>query len=188
MDDCEQGCKKRCVCVSPQMERLDAEHKTFTFRVVSVCVSSLAFFAFFSGATFQVGNQRKVLLWYQACHLLVASKCGTDKKGLLLLLLSASQRRISVWRSGWEFWPWGGRWHENQEAALCLPDFILWFEWESSISFPPGPVAETSREPPSWWSDRWSVQSIVLTRALRKFALACKYKMQPCWVPKWDVK
>lgn len=73
-------------------------------------------------------------------------------------------------------------------AALCLLGFISWFEWESSASFPPGPEAETSRERPSWWSDRWSVQSIILTWALRQFALACKYKIQPCWVPKWDVK
>lgn len=69
-------------------------------------------------------------------------------------------------------------------AALCLLGFISWFEWEPSASFPPGPEAEISREPPSWWSDRCSVQSIILTWALRPFALACKYKIQPCWVPK----
>lgn len=41
-----------------------------------------------------------------------------------------------------------------RRAALYLLGFISWLEWESSVSFPPGPVAETSRETSSWWSDR----------------------------------
>lgn len=48
--------------MSPQIQRLDAEHKNFTFRVVSVCVSSSAIVSFFDCATCHVDNQQKVLL------------------------------------------------------------------------------------------------------------------------------
>lgn len=41
-----------------------------------------------------------------------------------------------------------------RRAVLYLLGFISWLEWESSVSFPPGRVAETSRETSSWWSDR----------------------------------
>lgn len=52
-----------CVCVSPQMQRLDAEHKNFTLRVVAVCVSSSAsffilFYFFFNFMVFSIINRR----------------------------------------------------------------------------------------------------------------------------------
>lgn len=150
--------KRGGVCVSPQTQRLDAQHKNFIFRVVSVCVSSSAFFSFFSWATSQVDNQWQSTI--KPCfdiHLvtfLEKAHVESTRRGCCCCSWCSPKENFCLQRWLGLFGCEVGGGMRVRTAALCLLGLISQFEWESSVSFPPGPEAETSREPPSWWSDR----------------------------------
>lgn len=58
----------------------------------------------------------------------------------------------NFWLQKWLGLLGGGVGHSTRagRAALCVLGCISQLEWESSVNFPPGPAAETSREPLSW--------------------------------------
>lgn len=150
------------VCVSPQTQKMDAEHKIFFFRVVSVCVSSsVFFFLFLAGPHPNLtlnGNQQSNPALISSLLPSWSKHTWNKQEGIAVVAVVAVgcfpkenfclQRRLGLF--GCEV----GGGTRVRTAALCPLGLISWFEWESSVSFPPGPDAETSREPPSWCSDR----------------------------------